>query len=169
MELVIKGRAYVCGDHVDTDQIIPGKYLVKDDMEFLGKHALEGLDPDFPEKVKEGLNIIVAGRNFGCGSSREQAPAALKGAGVKLVIAKSFARIFYRNSILGGLLNLVEADIVDKVDNGDELEVDLEKGVIKNLTKKEVYEFSRAYPKEFMEIVEAGGITAYNKKRKPPR
>lgn len=160
----IRGKAYVCGDHIDTDQIIPGKYLVKDDPEFLGRHALEGLDPEFPKKAKD-YKIIVAGRNFGCGSSREQAPVALKGAGIELVIAKFFARIFYRNSILGGILNLVEADIVDRVNTGDELEVDLEEGTIKNLTKGETYKFLKSYPKEFLEIVKAGGITAYNKKR----
>lgn len=162
----IRGKVYVCGDHIDTDQIIPGKYLIKDEMKFLGQHALEGFDPDFPRKAKEeGYKIIVAGKNFGCGSSREQAPVALKGAGIELIIAKSFARIFYRNSILGGILNLVEADIADKVETGDELEVDLEEGTIKNLTKGETYKFLKSYPKEFLEIVKAGGITAYNKKR----
>ena len=162
----VKGKVYVCGDHIDTDQIIPGKYLVRDDLEFLGQHALEGLDPEFSKKAKEeGYRIIVAGRNFGCGSSREQAPAALKGAGIELIIAKSFARIFYRNSILGGILNLVEADIADKVRTGDMLEVDLEKGVISNLNTGETYRFLKSYPKEFLEIVKAGGITAYNKKR----
>jgi 3-isopropylmalate/(R)-2-methylmalate dehydratase small subunit len=167
--VLVRGKAYVVGDDINTDVIIPGRYLVKVEPEHLGEHAMEGIDPEFPRKVREdGLSIVVAGRNFGCGSSREQAPVALRGAGVKLVIAKSFARIFWRNALLQGNLKLVEADIVGKTDTGDELEVDFESGIVRNLKKGEVHRFSATYPRELLEVIEAGGLINYLKRIKPP-
>ncbi|MCD6341653.1 MAG: 3-isopropylmalate dehydratase small subunit, partial [Thaumarchaeota archaeon] len=129
----IKGKAVVYGDNIDTDIIIPGRYLVLQDPKELAKHAMEGIDPSFPEKAKEGV-ILVAGKNFGCGSSREEAPVALKHANVKCVIAESFTRIFYRNAINVGL-PILEAETGNKVNEEDELIVDAVNGVIENYTK----------------------------------
>ena len=130
----VTGKAVKFGDNVDTDVILPGKYLVLIDPNELAKHAMEGLDPAFPEKAKEGV-IVVGGKNFGCGSSREQAPLALKYAGVKCVLADSFARIFFRNAINIGLPVIEHNDISAAVNNGDEVTVDFEAGTIQNLTQ----------------------------------
>lgn len=124
MDSTIKGRVWIFGDDVDTDVIIPGKYLRTTDMQVFADHAMEGIDPDFSTKVQKG-DIIVAGNNFGCGSSREQAPLALKHAGVACVVAKTFARIFFRNAINVGL-PLMEADVT--CNEGDMIEVDLANG-----------------------------------------
>src|SRR5512136_1311751 len=128
MNTSFTGRAWVFGDNVDTDQIIPAEYLVTMDNSELAEHAFEKADPGFSRAVKPG-DVIVAGRNFGCGSSREHAPRALMGAGVSCVVAKSFARIFYRNAINIGL-PVVEADI--RVERGDEVVIDLVRGVVRD-------------------------------------
>ncbi|MDC0041405.1 3-isopropylmalate dehydratase small subunit, partial [Candidatus Nitrosopelagicus sp.] len=127
-------------DNIDTDVIIPGTYLKIHDYNELATHAMEGLDPEFPSKVKDG-DFIVAGKNFGCGSSREHAPIALSTCGIKAVIATSFARIFYRNSVDGAFLLPIEVDneTYQKISNSDQLEISIEKNEIKNITKNETY------------------------------
>ena len=127
-------------DNIDTDVIIPGTYLKIHDYNELATHAMEGLDPEFPSKVKDG-DFIVAGKNFGCGSSREHAPIALSTCGIKAVIATSFARIFYRNSVDGAFLLPIEVDdeTYRKIANSDQLEINIEKNEIKNITKNETY------------------------------
>jgi 3-isopropylmalate/(R)-2-methylmalate dehydratase small subunit len=152
---VIEGRVLVVGDNVDTDAIVPGRYLTITDPRELGKHALEGLDPSIPEKLRE-RSIIVAGRNFGCGSSREHAVLALIGAGVRAVIAESFARIFYRNAINRGLLVLEAPGIRQRVRDGDTVIVDLDRGVVRLPTGEEVQ--FKPIAREVLEIVEAGGL-----------
>ena len=149
------GRVWKFGDDVDTDMIIPGRYLVINDPAELAKHAFENVRKEFSSEVKPG-DIIVAGRNFGSGSSREHAPLALKGAGIEWVIAKSFARIFFRNSINIGL-GLIETPHADRIDDGDEVEVDSEKGIIINKTKEEEYEF-RKMPEFLRKIIDRGGL-----------
>ena len=155
-------RVWKFGDNVDTDQIIPAEYLTTADPEKLAPHVFAKVRPDFAVSVQKG-DVIVAGHNFGCGSSREHAPRALKGAGIKCVIAKSFARIFFRNAINIGL-RLIEVDIYDKVSDGDEIDIDFKRGVIRNLTKNEEYAF-KPLP-EFMEkLLEMGGLVPYVKER----
>ena len=158
----IKGKALIYGDNIDTDIIIPGRYLVLQDPDELAKHAMEGIDPDFPKKAREGV-ILVAGKNFGCGSSREEAPVALKHANVKCVIAESFARIFYRNAINIGL-PIVEAAIKDSVEEGDELIVDVVNGVIENQSKGITLK-GNPLPPLALEIINAGGLTRYIRKK----
>jgi len=153
------GRAIVYGDDVDTDVIIPARYCTSYDPEELGKHCMEDLDPDFGRKVRPG-DIIVAGENFGCGSSRENAPLAIKGAGISVVIAKSFARIFFRNSINVGLPILESAELVEETREGDRLVVDLEKSTVVNERTGKKYTAS-PFPPEVMEIVKAGGMVEY--------
>src|SRR5438477_2973531 len=150
----IKGTAHTFGDHVDTDQIIPAKYLVTTDPKELGKHCMELADEDFPNKAKPG-DILVAGVNFGCGSSREHAPLAIKGIGLAVVIAESFARIFFRNAINIGLPILECPEAAKAAQQGDQLEVDLDKGVIKNLTQNKTYQ-AQPFPAFMQEIINAG-------------
>ena len=152
----ITGNAIKFGDNVDTDVILPGKYLVLIDPKELAKHALEGLDPTFPEKAKKGV-VIVGGKNFGCGSSREQAPLALKYAGVQCVLAGSFARIFFRNAINIGLPVIECKGILAAVDNGDELAVDFEAGKIQNLSKRQSLQVTKL-PPFILEILSDGGL-----------
>ncbi len=152
----ISGNAIKFGDNVDTDVILPGKYLVLIDPKELAKHALEGLDPTFPEKAKKGV-VIVGGKNFGCGSSREQAPLALKYAGVQCVIAESFARIFFRNAINIGLPVIECKGILATVDNGDELAADFEAGKIQNLSKRQSLQVTKL-PPFILEILSDGGL-----------
>lgn len=159
-------RAWVFGDHVSTDDIIAGRYLVKHDPKELGAHAMENIDPDFSKKVKEG-DVIVAGKNFGCGSSREQAPITLKAAGVSAVIAESFARIFYRNAINQGLPVLVCRGIGGEFKNGDEVRVDLRGGTVENLTSGKKFRFE-PFPDFMMEILEAGGLVPYMRRKGAP-
>ncbi|MEM1578168.1 MAG: 3-isopropylmalate dehydratase small subunit [Archaeoglobaceae archaeon] len=149
------GRVWKFGDDIDTDVIIPGKYLVFNEPEELAKHVFENLRADFAKKVKKG-DFIVAGRNFGCGSSREHAVLALKGAGISAVIAKSFARIFFRNAINTGLL-VIECAETDKIDDGDEIEIDNENGEIINLTKGDRYRI-KPIPEFLLEIANVGLI-----------
>jgi 3-isopropylmalate/(R)-2-methylmalate dehydratase small subunit len=159
--MILKGKAHKFGDNINTDYIISGKYKFKTlDMEELSKHLMEDIYPNFYKKINKG-DFIVAGRNFGCGSSREQAPLVIKYAGIPAVIAKSFARIFYRNGINNGLI-LIEAD-TDKIEDGDEIEINLEKGLIKNLTKNiEIY--GTKIPEFLIEIIKEDGVINYLKK-----
>ncbi len=161
MENIIKGRVWKFGDDISTDHIAPGRYFhLRTNLPELAKHVLEDADPEFPKKVKQG-DIIVAGNNFGLGSSREHAPRIIKLAGVSCVIAKSFARIFYRNAFNIGLTLLV-AD-TDKIDEGDVLEINLEKGIIKDVTKGITLE-STPIPPFMMRLLEDGGIVEHIKK-----
>jgi 3-isopropylmalate/(R)-2-methylmalate dehydratase small subunit len=156
-------RIWKFGHNVDTDQIIPAEYLTTGDAKKLAAHAFAKVRPEFSKEVKEG-DIIVAGENFGCGSSREHAPRALLGAGIRCVIARSFARIFFRNSINIGL-HLIEADVFDRIEEGDEIELSFEDGVIKNDTKKEEYKF-KPLPEFMQKLLDSGGLINYIKKRK---
>lgn len=156
---MIKGKAWVYGDDIDTDVIIPGKYLRTKDARLWAEHALEGCDLDFARLVEPG-DVIVAGRNFGCGSSREQAARALKGAGVAAVVARSFARIFYRNAINVGLA-LIEADVVCQ--KGDTVEVDLAEGLVR--VEDRVYQGTRL-PDFLRAILDDGGLVAHRRKEK---
>ncbi|WP_456482602.1 3-isopropylmalate dehydratase small subunit [Methanopyrus sp.] len=165
MEEVIRGRAWVFGDDIDTDQIIPGRYLTTQDPEELAEHVMEGADPEFPEKVREG-DVIVAGRNFGCGSSREHAPIALKAAGVSCVVAESFARIFYRNAINLGLPLVVCPGVSDAFEDGQRIEVNLREGYVKNLDTGEELE-AKPLPDFVMRILEAGGLVELVKREGP--
>ena len=159
-----KGRVFKYGDNVDTDVIIPARYLNSFDAKELATHAMVDLDPTFVERVQEG-DIIVAKKNFGCGSSREHAPLALKTAGVSCVIAKSFARIFYRNSINIGFSILECPEAVDGIDDGDEVKVDYETGKIYNLTKNTEYQ-GQPFPPFMQKIIEQGGLVNYVNNKK---
>ncbi len=160
--MIIKGKVHKFGDDVNTDDIIAAKYLVSTDAVELGKHCLESIKPDFAGRVQPG-DIIVAGKNFGCGSSREHAPLAIKGCGVSAVIARSFAAIFFRNAINIGL-PFLESEAIDKISDGDELEIDLNAGSIKNITRNAVYK-TQAFPGFLQELVQAGGLMKYIKNR----
>jgi 3-isopropylmalate/(R)-2-methylmalate dehydratase small subunit len=159
----LHGRAWTFGRDIDTDLIIPARYLNMKTAAELAQHVMEDADPAFAGKVKTG-DIVVAKENFGCGSSREHAPIALKGAGVSVVIAKSFARIFYRNSFNTGLPILVAPEAVDGISDGDELTVDLATGEIKDLTTGKDYT-AQPLPPFMQELVEAGGLLSYLKNR----
>ena len=150
-------------DNIDTDVIIPGTYLKIHDYNELATHAMEGLDPEFPSKVKDG-DFIVAGKNFGCGSSREHAPIALSTCGIKAVIATSFARIFYRNSADGAFLLPIEVDeeTYKKISNSDQLEINIEKNEIKNITKNESYSM-KPFSEIIAKIIAAGGLFKYKR------
>jgi len=154
-----QGKAWKFGDDVDTDAIIPARYLNTSDSEELAKHCMEDADPEFPQKVKTG-DIIVADKNFGCGSSREHAPIAIKYAGVSCVIAKTFARIFYRNAFNIGLPIFESPEAAAAINEGDELVVDPGRGVIKNLTKNEKYS-ATPVPEFMQQIIDAGGLINY--------
>jgi 3-isopropylmalate/(R)-2-methylmalate dehydratase small subunit len=155
-------RVWKFGDHVDTDQIIPAEYLTSSEPKFLAKYVFIKVRPEFREKVKKG-DVIVAGENFGSGSSREHAPRALIGAGVSCVIAKSFARIFYRNSINLGL-PVIELRETDEFNEGDEVELNLEKGIIRNLTTGKTYSF-KPLPEFLRRIFDSGGLIPYVKSK----
>lgn len=155
-------KAHVYGNNIDTDRIIPGKYTKTLDIASLAEHVMEDLDPDFHKKFKPG-DIIVAGDNFGCGSSREQAPVALKAAGVSVIIARFYARIFFRNAINIGLpvLEIPDHDI----ETGDMLEVDLAAGTVINTTKNKQYNATKM-PQVMLDIMQEGGLVNYLKKHK---
>lgn len=153
-----QGKAFVFGDNIDTDLIIAARYLNTSNPTELAKHAMEDADPEFVNKISKG-DIIVAGENFGCGSSREHAPVAIKYAGISAVIAKSFARIFYRNAFNTGLV-ILEVKEADKISEGDELKIDLAAGIVQNITKNETYAFN-AIPPFMMELLNAGGLMEY--------
>lgn len=155
----IKGGTWKFGADVDTDAIIPARYLNTSDPAELAKHVMEDADPAFPQKVKNG-DIIVADKNFGCGSSREHAPIAIKAVGVAAVIAKSYARIFYRNAFNIGLAIFESPEAVDGIEEGDEVKIDVDRGVITNLTKGTEYK-STAFPPFMQELINAGGLINY--------
>lgn len=159
MNKVLKGRAHKYDrENIDTDVIIPGPYLKIHDHKELAKHAMEGIDPKFPEKVSQG-DFVVAGSNFGCGSSREHAPIALSQTGITAILAPSFARIFYRNAVDGGYLLPIEVDVATfrDISDKDELEIDLGINRITNITKKTNY-LIKPFPELIAKIVEAGGL-----------
>lgn len=155
-------KVWKFGNNIDTDIIIAARYLNTSDENELAKHIMEDADPDFVKKISKG-DIIVAGENFGCGSSREHAPIALKAAGISAVIAKSYARIFYRNSFNTGLL-ILEINETDEINEGDELKTDVDNGVVLNLTSKKEYKFN-AIPPFMQELLSAGGLIEYAKSK----
>lgn len=154
--MLFRGRVWKFDDDIDTDVIIPARHLMTFDADELAKHVMEDVDPEFAGKVQEG-DIIVAGKNFGCGSSREHAPIAIKGAGVSVVIAKSYARIFYRNSINIGLPLVECPEAVDDAEDGDILEVDTTEGAVINVRTGKEY-LSKPHAPFVQEIVNAGGL-----------
>ena len=158
-----KGKAHKVGDHIDTDAIIPARFLVTTDAAKLGENCMEGLEPGWVKRVTRG-DIMVAGRNFGCGSSRVHAPVAILGAGMPVVIAHSFARIFYRNSFNMGLLLLEVGDDVDKIHDGDELDIDAAAGVIHNRSTGEDIPFP-PLPSSMAQILNKGGLVPYVRER----
>lgn len=159
----LKGKVWKFKDNINTDEIIPARYLNTFDEKELAKHCMEDADKNFPKKVKSG-DIIVAGKNFGCGSSREHAPICIKGAGISCVIAETFARIFYRNAINIGLPILESAEASANIKEGDTIEVDLDSGKIKNLTANKTYQ-ATAFPPFMQELINAGGLMEYVKKK----
>ena len=160
---MIKGKVWKFEDNVDTDQIIPARYLNTSDPAELASHVMEDADPSFPGKVKAG-DIIVGGENFGCGSSREHAPVAIKAAGVQAVIAKSFARIFYRNAINIGLPILESKEAAEEISEGDEVIIDLASGEIVNSKTGKAYS-SAPFPDFMRELIDAGGLINWVKKK----
>jgi len=161
--MTLKGKVWKFGADIDTDRIIPARHLNTSDPAELAKHCMEDADPTFAGAVKKG-DIIVADKNFGCGSSREHAPIAIKASGVSCVIAKSFARIFYRNAFNMGIPILECSAAVDAVSPGDTLEVDIESGVIKNRARKEQYQ-AQPIPPFMRELLDTGGLMAWVKKK----
>lgn len=159
--MIIKGKVWKFKDNIDTDVIIPARYLNTSDPKELALHCMEDYDSEFVKKMNQG-DIMVAGRNFGCGSSREHAPIALKAAGVSCIIAKSFARIFFRNAINIGLPIFESVEVVDQCSQGDILEADTVQGVIKNLTKDKVYK-TNLLPEFIQKIITVGGLREYVK------
>jgi len=155
-----QGKAHVYGDNIDTDRIIPGKYTKTLDTSQLVAHVLEDLDPEFRSKVQSG-DILVAGENFGTGSSREQAPVAIKAAGIDVIVARSFARIFYRNAINIGMPVVEVAD--HNIESGQEVAVDLEAGTVTNLATGDVFKATKM-PQVMIDILEEGGLVNYLKK-----
>jgi len=161
--MLIEGRAWKFGNDIDTDVIIPARYLNTSDPEELAKHLMEDADKDFRGKVKPG-DIIVAGKNFGCGSSREHAPIAIKAAGIQAVIAKSFARIFYRNAFNIGLPIFESVEASEKIKKADLIGIDASNGIIKNLTTNEEYK-ANPIPPFMQELISAGGLVEWTKKK----
>ena len=163
MTTTLKGRAWVYGDNVDTDVIIPARYLNTSDEKELAKYCMEDIDKTFAEEVKAG-DIMVAGENFGCGSSREHAPIAIKASGISVIIAKTFARIFFRNAINIGLPILEHPTFSDECSKGDEIEVDLASGVVKNNTTGKEYSCNK-FPAEIQDLINQGGLINYTKSK----
>jgi len=159
----LKGNVWKYGDNVDTDVIIPARFLNMTDSKDLSKHCMEDIDKDFASRVSEN-DIIVAGENFGCGSSREHAPIAIKACGVSAVIARSFARIFYRNAINIGLPILESVEAASDAENGDIIEIDLSKGEITNVTKNKAYQ-TVPFPDSIQKIIKCGGLINYTKEK----
>ena len=158
----IEGRAWKFGDHVDTDLIIPARFLNSSDRKELAVNCFADLRPDFPQKVQKG-DILMAGKNFGCGSSREHAPLAIKETGISTIIAKSFARIFFRNALNIALPILESEEAVDAIEEGDQIVLDLTSGEIFNQSTGQKF-FAKPIPDFMREIIEAGGLVAYTKK-----
>jgi 3-isopropylmalate dehydratase small subunit len=161
--MLLRGRVWKFGHDVDTDAIIPARYLNTSDPKELARHLMEDADKEFPGKVKPG-DILVAGKNFGCGSSREHAPLAIKAAGIQAVIARSFARIFYRNAFNIGLPIFESSDASEKIRENDEVEMNADEGIIRNLTTKEVYK-ANPIPPFMQELIDAGGLIAWTKRK----
>ncbi len=161
--MILRGKVWKFGDNIDTDAIIPARYLNTSDPEELARHIMEDADRDFSSKVKSG-DIIIAGTNFGCGSSREHAPIAIKAAGIQAVVAKSFARIFYRNAFNIGLPIFESEDASQKIREGDEIQIDADKGIIKNITRNEEYT-AKPIPLFMQELISAGGLIEWTKKK----
>ncbi len=161
--MIIRGNAHVFGNDIDTDVIIPARYLNTYDHDELAKHAMEGIESDFYKKVTKG-DVIVAGSNFGSGSSREHAPIALMAVGISLVIARSFARIFYRNAFNIGLPLLEVSEDIDSIKSGTPLEVNLDTGLIKELLTNRVYK-AKSVPQFMQELLSAGGLMNYMEKK----
>lgn len=159
---MMTGRAFKYGDNIDTDVIIPARYLNSSDAQELAEHCMEDLDKNFVNEAKQG-DFIVAGKNFGCGSSREHAPIAIKASGVSLVIAETFARIFYRNAINIGLPIMECPDAAKEIEAGDEISVDIKTGSIKNITKSKEHK-AAPFPEFMQDIINAGGLINYIKK-----
>lgn len=162
LNLVLKGKVWKVGDNIDTDVIIPARYLVTFDPDELGQHCLEPLDKTLASRISAG-DILVAGENFGCGSSREHAPLALKGCGISCIMAVSFARIFFRNSINVGLPIIEHAELAQEVQAGEILQVDMARGLVENLTQKKSYQIE-PYPPFLVKIIQAGGLINYVQK-----
>ena len=162
----MRGKAHVFGDDVNTDEIIPARYLNCIDPAFLAGHCMEDADPEFVKKVRPG-DILVAGENFGCGSSREHAPIAIKAAGVACVVAESFARIFFRNAINIGLPIITCPEAADDITAGDDLEIDLAAGRLRNLTTGSAFSFP-PFTKEIQAIIAAGGLMPFVKSQVKP-
>ena len=158
-----KGKAHKVGEHIDTDAIIPARFLVTTDAQKLGENCMEGLEQGWVQRVSEG-DIMVAGRNFGCGSSREHAPIAILGAGMPLVIAHSFARIFYRNAFNMGLMLMEVGEDMEKINDGDTLSVDAAAGTITNVTTGAVIQCA-PLPASMAELLHKGGLVPYVKER----
>jgi 3-isopropylmalate/(R)-2-methylmalate dehydratase small subunit len=161
--MLIRGRVWRFGNDIDTDVIIPARYLNTSDPEEIARHVMEGIDRDFVKKVKPG-DIIVAGKNFGCGSSREHAPIAIKAAGIRAVVAKSFARIFYRNAFNIGLPIFESPEASEKIKEADEIEIDADRGIIRNVTRKEEYN-AHPIPQFMQELIAEGGLVEWTKKK----
>jgi 3-isopropylmalate/(R)-2-methylmalate dehydratase small subunit len=157
--MIISGRTWKYGDNINTDYIIPGRYMELTDPHEMAKHAMEGIDPSFINKVQKG-DVVVGGTNFGCGSSREHAPLALKYAGVGCVIAESYARIFYRNAVNIGLPAVECSGITSAVKQGDQLELNLGEGIVTNMTQGEKLKFT-SLPPFMLEVLNAGGLVPY--------
>lgn len=164
MNKTLTGKVWSFGDDINTDLIIPARYLNTTDHKELAAHLMEDEDPDFPNKVTAG-DIIVAKKNFGCGSSREHAPIAIKAAGVSAVIARSYARIFYRNAINIGLPILESEEAANKIETGDEVEIDVVEGKIFNKTKNETYQATK-FPEFMQKLILAGGLMEWIKQEK---
>ncbi len=161
--MILRGRVWRFGNDINTDAIIPARYLNTSDPAELARHVMEDADREFPSKVKKG-DIIVAGKNFGCGSSREHAPIAIRAAGIQAVIAKTFARIFYRNSFNIGLPIFESPEASDGIQEGDSVEIDADTGIIRNTTRHEEY-FAKPIPSFMQELIAAGGLIEWTKKR----
>ena len=161
--MIIRGRVHKFGDDINTDDIIAAKYLVSTDSSELGSHCMQNISPNFTKEVKKN-DIIIAGKNFGCGSSREHAPLAIKGCGIAAVIAKSFSGIFFRNAINIGL-PFLEFKYTNEISEGDLLEIDLSSGIIKNLNTKKTYH-TQPFPEFLRKVIKSGGLLKWIKKRK---
>ena len=161
--MAMKGKAHKFRDNVDTDVIIPARYLVTSDPQVLAQHCMEAIDPDFVNRVQPG-DIMMGGTNFGCGSSREHAPISIRAAGIQCIVAKSFARIFFRNSINLGLPIVECPDAVDATESGDEVEVEVAQGEVRNLTKGLTFKLKPFEP-FVMDILNAGGLIEYTKRK----
>ncbi len=159
----IRGKTWKFGDNINTDEIIPARYLNTFDADELGRHCMEDVDAEFPKKIADG-DVIVGGKNFGCGSSREHAPIAIKGSGISCVIAESFARIFYRNAINTGLPIVVSLEAARDLRSQEEIEVDTVAGTVRNLSRNKIYQADR-FPDFMQEIITAGGLLNWIKKK----